>query len=134
MERENIQRHTPEDEHASKMEAIAEDYRRKLEIAGGLSPDEIEELVILDVTKGPETVSEQVRRYYLKLKTRDRDKAEQMLSEVGDINDDTIDEEGVQKIVRVLNGYISGFVINLDGEAYHREGTGFSSMRNKSSW
>jgi hypothetical protein len=91
-------------------------------------------LVRLDVTKGPETISEQVRRYYLKLKTQDRAKAEQMLSEVGEINDDTIDEVGVQAIVRVMNGYIRGFVINLDGEAYHREGTGFSSVSHKTTW
>jgi len=93
---------------------------------GNLNEVEIKEFGDLEFNEqqGLDTVSQQVRRYYLKIKSEDPQRAESMLSDIGDIDDATMEESDILKLCANLHKHISGFQIYYKGEAYRAGGKG----------
>lgn len=87
--------------------------------SGNLTRHEIRELEIFEFYKGPQSVDEQVRRYYLKLKSIRPDKAIKMLAETQLILSDGINSvENIETLCRTVYKYYLGFLIHFNGESY----------------
>lgn len=108
-----------ETERLAKKKAEAE-YAGVLRTLGNLTEPEISELVDLEITAGPKNLNEQIRRYYLKLKSEKPEKAEQLLENLKEVKlDEPIKKEDISRIGGILRKYWSGYVIYHDGKIYN---------------
>lgn len=98
----------------SKKSQDEESFRRSLQ-NGNLTAKEIEELVGFEFEEKTEKLdlAGQVRRYYLKLKSADPEKAANMLAEIGNIGERVGDLRRCHVIIRK---YISGTIMYFQGE------------------
>lgn len=98
----------------SKKSQYEERFRRSLR-NGNLTREEIEELVEFEFHKKTENLdlADQVRRYYLKLKSTDPERADEMISEIGNTGEYIGDVRRCQVIIRK---YISGTIMYFQGE------------------
>lgn len=102
---------------AKKKAEHREDFERQKGILGNLSDAEIKEFGDFEFEQGPDTVSKQIRRYYLMIKSNNPKFAESMLSEVGDISDEDMEESDIHKLCTTLSKYVDG-VIHYKGKTY----------------
>lgn len=87
-------------------------FRQVFKKLGHLDRGEIEELIRFEFEKEASGLTEQVRRYYLKLKSEDPEVAERLFEEIqalGNIEDDP--QKSTLEVYDVLKKYISGFRI-----------------------
>ena len=94
------------------------EYRSQLSALGNLTTDEIDELVGYEFLKPASSVDEQVRRYYLKLKSERPQQAAGLLAETQPLLDDIADSGNMGGLCDVLGKYISGFIIRHKGRDY----------------
>lgn len=94
----------------SKKSEYEERFRRSLRNTS-LTAEEIEELVEFEFDKKTENLdlTDQVRRYYLKLRSTDPERADQMLAEIGNTGD-------VGRCHIIINKYVSGTIMYFQGE------------------
>lgn len=94
-------------------------YRHQQEVIGNLTGPEIKELERFEFRDGPSTIDQQVRRYYLKLKSDSPDKAAQMLADTTPILQQGLNSlYDVQELCTQLYKHWSGFLIRYQGESY----------------
>ena len=94
-------------------------YRRQQEVLKNLDKSERRELEQFEFRSGPSTIDQQVRRYYLKLKSDGPDKAAQMLADTTPILQQGVHSlSDVKALCTKLYKYWSGFVINYEGTPY----------------
>ena len=118
-----------EDERRVREKAEAREHSEDMwRTLGNLSEAEIKELANFEFDKGPETVNGQVRRYYLKLKSGGSSKAEEMLAEIGVVDESLLTDEGIQELCAKLNKYISGSIIYHKGKIYSIKGKGIDKL------
>lgn len=121
------------DYHAAEKRKYISGFRHYQEVLGNLAMPEIEELEKFEFHVGASTIEEQVRRYYLKVKSEKPDKAAQMLEEVNPILKKGVsDLPDVEKLCRTLYNHISGFVIIHDGGIYSMHNNQFQTIHSPS--
>jgi len=98
----------------SKKSQDEESFRRSLQ-NGNLADEEIEELVGFEFGEKTEkfNLADQARRYYLKLKSSDLKKADQMHAEIGNISERIAD---ARRCYEIIGKYIYGIAIYFQGE------------------
>lgn len=99
-----------------------EECARDLELTGNLTQREIEEFVGYEFDIGPESVADQVRRYYLMVKRDAPDRAKSFLEKIGEIKADS--DLGYGEVISLcadIREFVSGSVIRHDGILYGRE-------------
>lgn len=103
-------------------DTIKQESRKRFEVQlrtlGRLTEEEIRELSDFEYEAGPETVTAQLRRYYLKLKAEQPERADVMWDELPVIDDRVLTEEEVIALCHILYRYWSGFIIYFQGKSY----------------
>jgi hypothetical protein len=100
-------------------------WRGLLKSLGNLSESEIEELLTLEFVDQL-TVSQQLRRYYLKLKSEKPAKAEQMWAAIPrSYKRRVTSRKAVKRLCATLYCYWSGFVLHFNGRTYSVSGQKF---------
>ncbi|HLC60136.1 MAG TPA: hypothetical protein VJJ52_01785 [Candidatus Nanoarchaeia archaeon] len=108
-----------EDKYESDRREAISHYRHQQEVIGNLTGSESKELERFEFRDGASTIDEQVRRYYLKLKSDSPNKAAQMMADVTPILDQGIHSlYDVQELCTRLHNYWSGFLIRYGGASY----------------
>lgn len=109
---------TPDRNSNIKEERMA--ARRAEWIAAGLDPAEADELVQFEFVCSGNTLEEQLRRYYLKVKVDvSAARAEQMLSAMSGFTTETVRNlDDAARLCATLRQFVSGFVIRLWGKSY----------------
>ena len=106
-------------------------FREMWRSLGNLDRAELAELVQYEFRQGPESVDEQVRRYYLQIKSHGPDLAAQMLTDTQPIlNKGTYSVQDVEKLCRILRTYGPGHLIRHEGESYTVHGDRFDKSSN----
>jgi len=111
----------PEELRLKRMKMAAElDYRMMWKALGNLTADEIHDLAQFEfhLATAQLPLSEQVRRYYLKVKSDKPDVAEKMKQETRFISGRTEDMGLVEEICVVLYRFLSGFVIYFEKNGF----------------
>ena len=87
---------------------------------GNLNDAEIAELIGYEFVAGPQTVKEQVSRYYLQIKSEKPHRAEDLKTAIGSIDesDSHLQRADIVKLCNVLDKFISGFVVHHNGRTY----------------
>lgn len=94
-------------------------YRLRQSELGNLSASEVSELERFEFRHGPSTVNQQVRLYYLRLKSYRPDRAETMAADTTSLLDRGItNESDVKDLCKVLYQYCSGFLISNNNVHY----------------
>ncbi len=94
-------------------------YRHRQSELGNLSDSEVSELERFEFRHGPSTVDQQVRLYYLRLKSYRPDRAEKMVAETSPLLEHGItNESDVEDLCKVLYQYWSGFLIRYNNVHY----------------
>jgi len=113
---------------ADKRGAISQ-YRHQQEVIGNLTKPDIKELERFEFREGPSTIDQQVRRYYLKLKSDRPDKAAQMLANTAPILQKGVHSVyDVQELCTQLYKHWSGFLIRYQGESYTMHSSQFQKV------
>lgn len=95
----------------------ARQYVRGLRLSTSLSEKEIGELVYFEFWTGPNTVLEQMYRYFLKVKSNNPVKAQEMWKSVEAVfHSDARMKDKIPMFAGILSRYISGFVLRYDEE------------------
>lgn len=97
--------------------------RRKLKLTGNLTEKEIEEFINFQFYIGPDTVKEQLRRYFLMVKVCRPDLASKLQIELDEKIGNSIDNNldlSIVDIAIILNKYVSGFLIRYNGSLYYK--------------
>jgi hypothetical protein len=107
-------------DEASAQTAIMKSYMDTLKTEGNLSEEEIIELTVLEFTTIDKlTLEKQLKRYYLKFKSKHPKEAEQMKTDVDSImQKGVITEKDIERIFLALQKYLSSFAINFGGHFY----------------
>ena len=104
-------------------------YRNQMKTLGNLTRHEIRELEQFEFREGPSTIDQQVRRYHLKLKSENPERAARVLAETSPIISQGSHSIGdVEKLCRTLHGYLSGFLIRYGGESYSMHNNRFGTV------
>ena len=85
---------------------------------GNLTEDEIREYSNFEYELGPITITDQLRRYYLKIKEDDPVWAEQLHFELPTFKEEELTEGTIITLCHVLYKYISGFVLVFHNQCY----------------
>lgn len=100
-------------------DAAKKQFVASCRLLGNLTGPEIRELRTYEFDAGAQTVNQQIRRYYLKVKNGNPGRASEMISEVGEIADDgNLTQEDVRSLCRTLQKYVNGFLIYFQGKEY----------------
>ncbi len=94
-----------------------------------LTDQELNELLAFEFEEGPSNVSEQVRRYFLKLKEEKPEKARKMWKKLNRVLEKGI--TGLDSIKEVCAGiykFFSGFAIEYQGESYSMHNNQFGTV------
>ncbi len=109
-------------------EAISH-YRHQQKVIGNLTGSETKELERFEFRDGPSTIDQQVRRYYLKLKSDSPDKAAQMLADTAPILQQGVHSVyDVQELCTQLYKHWSDFLIIYQGESYTMHSSQFQKV------
>lgn len=119
---------TEAERESRRQEAILH-YRSREENIRNLTPLEISELEYFEFRHGPSTVDEQVRRYYLKLKSDRPEGAEKMAAETSPLLERGITSESdVEELCGALYKYWSGFLIRYNKASYTMHNNQFQKV------
>lgn len=96
-------------------EQVIDEFREDLR--DKLPEKEIEERVCYEFFEETNKLSlkEQVRRYYLQIKSCNAETADQMLTEIGDIEET---KEDTRRCFAILQKYTSGIIFYFNGNRY----------------
>lgn len=91
------------------------EFRLMLVKNGNLTPDEIEELIAFEFYRETKSLdlSDQVRRYYLKVKSDNVARANEMMSEIGSVS---FGEKEAMRCLSVIRKYLRGTMLYADGQ------------------
>jgi hypothetical protein len=88
--------------------------RRRLAEGGNLTSSEVEEFIGYDFIAGPTTVENQIRRYFLIVKSDNPGRAVQLLKETEPLLKKGVrTDQEIHDLSLVLNRFISGFILTL---------------------
>jgi hypothetical protein len=111
-----------------------ENFERQMRALGNLNESEVREYGDFEfLMSGKESLNQQVRGYYLQLKSENPKAAESMLKEVGEILnpslfsphsqnvniDETMEEPDINKLCAIFHKYLPRFIISCNGKIYH---------------
>ncbi len=109
-------------------EQYQEQYRAQLQTLGNLTSQEIDELIGFEF-KGPSSVDEQVRRYFLRFKSEEPDSAAQMIAETDPILQEGIHSvDDVKTLCLTLYKHMSKFIICYEKTNYTATKDGFHTV------
>ena len=110
------------------MEPYKEQYRAQLQALGNLTSQEIDELIGFEF-QGLSSVDEQIRRYFLRLKSEEPDSATQMIAETDPILQEGIHSvDDVKTLCLTLYKHVPKFVILYEKTNYTATRDGFHTM------
>lgn len=99
-------------------------YRSLLETSGNLSPKEVDRLVGYEIYRAPRTIRGQIRRYYLRTKAENPEKAETMIRGLAlHMRKEPDSEQGVMELCTELSKYQHSFIIIFGEQSFYPSGS-----------
>lgn len=101
------------------MEEDYEHFKKMWSSFGNLDEQELKELLNFSFEKNPESIEEQVRYYFLRLKTEEPKQAKSMMKDLTVLLRDGVNSLGdIEKLCLIIGKYWHGFVVHYGEESY----------------